>query len=187
MNQEANFKNQLLIAMPSLKDPDFERTVTYICDHSAEGAMGIIINRPMDITLGKVLDQLDIENEDPNIDDQPVMAGGPMGVEQGFILHQPDNAWKTSFINSDEIAITTSRDILQAIANGKGPQKTLMTLGYAGWSAGQLEQEIVENAWLSIPATQRLIFDYPYYQRWEAAISSMGFDVAALSSEAGHA
>lgn len=187
MTMKFDLKNHLLIAMPHLNDPHFKQTVTYICDHNEKGAMGIVINRPLKITLGKVLEQLEISNDDPDIAKHPVLGGGPIGIEQGFIIHRPCRSWKTTFVNSDAVAITTSRDILQDIAKGHGPQKNLISLGYAGWQAGQLEAEMAENAWLTTLATEELMFDRPFHDRWQAAIHGMGIDITSLSSEIGHA
>jgi putative transcriptional regulator len=178
--------NHFLIAMPSLLDPNFFRTVTYICMHNEDGAMGIVINRPMDVDLGDVLEHMDIESPDAIIARLPVFEGGPVQRERGFVIHEPVGKWDAMLTAGDNIGITTSRDILGAIAEGKGPQKMLVALGYAGWSPGQLERELVENAWLSTPADNQIIFHVPPHKRWEAAAAQIGVDLALLSNEAGH-
>ena len=183
----ANFTNHFLIAMPTLEDINFSGTVTLICEHNEEGAMGIVINRPTDFSLGELLQQLEmIENADL-YSDTIVYRGGPVQEEHGFILHQPVGEWQHSLKISDDLALTTSRDILQAIAEDQGPERKLIALGYAGWGAGQLEQEISANAWLTTPADSEILFDLPSNQRWEAAASKLGIDLTLLSSETGHA
>jgi len=179
--------NQFLIAMPSLQDPNFMRSVTYICEHNEQGCMGIMINRPLDITLGEVMRQLDIPAEDPDISQQPVYLGGPVQNERGFVIHQPHGKWEAMLEVTSEIGVTSSRDILAAIAEGKGPEHSFIALGYAGWGAGQLENEIAQNAWLSAPADSSIIFEAPFQKRWEAAAALAGVDINKLSSEIGHA
>jgi putative transcriptional regulator len=187
MLEVANFTNHFLIAMPSLADPNFFRTVTYVCVHSVEGAMGIIINRPLDIRLGEILSQLDIDSGDERMRDAPVYDGGPVQRERGFVLHRPPGSWDAQLLVTGDIAVTTSRDILAALARGEGPTETLVALGYAGWGAGQLEREMAENAWLTGPADSRIIFETPTEQRWEAAAARLGVDLDRLSTSAGHA
>lgn len=182
-----NLTNQFLIAMPSLADPNFERTVTYMCAHSSEGAMGIVINRPMDISLGEVLDHMEIEALSSDVQDMPVYQGGPVQRERGFVIHQPAGEWDAVLQVADGIGVATSRDILAAIADGTGPRQSLVALGYAGWGAGQLERELTENAWLSGPADASIIFDSPVEDRWTMAARLLGVDLDRLSGEAGHA
>lgn len=177
----------LLIAMPSLADPNFSRTVTYICEHSDEGALGIVINRPLDMDLGSIFEQLSLETDDAELARQPVLHGGPVHQERGFVLHQSPEPFDSTLAVTDAIRVTTSQDILAAMANGKGPRRALVALGYAGWAAGQLEQEIGQNAWLSVPATSAIVFDTPFEARWREATRLLGVDVSALSSQAGHA
>jgi putative transcriptional regulator len=184
----SSLKNQFLIAMPGLEDPNFSRTVTYICDHDEHGAMGIVINRPSGLQLADVLEHMGIEASDPQAGEQIVYLGGPVEEERGFVLHSPnDGDWKSSIDITDQVGITTSKDILEALARGAGPARTLVALGYAGWSAGQLEQELQQNAWLSGPAETRVLFDLPPEQRWEAAARLLGVDMALISTDAGHA
>jgi putative transcriptional regulator len=182
-----NLTNQFLIAMPTLMDPNFYRTVTYLCAHSSEGAMGIVINRPLELHLGEVLGHMEIESSNPYVNNIPVYQGGPVQRERGFVLHHPAGQWDAVLQVSTEIAVATSRDILTAIARGEGPERIVVALGYAGWGAGQLERELSENAWLSGPADTRLIFDVPYQERWESAVRLLGVDLERLSGEAGHA
>ncbi|MBW7930656.1 MAG: YqgE/AlgH family protein [Gammaproteobacteria bacterium] len=177
----------LLIAMPAMSDPNFARTVSYICEHTDQGALGIIINRPMDLSLGEVFDQLSLEVASPATASQPVLRGGPVQVERGFVLHDPGGSWDSTVAVSDTIHLTTSQDILGALARGTGPGRALMALGYAGWGAGQLEAEIGANAWLSVPATDALLFDTPFEARWAAAAGLLGINLATISPEAGHA
>ena len=184
---ETCLANHFLIAMPALQDPNFFHGVTYICEHSDQGAMGIVINRPLDVGLGEILTQMDISSDDPGINARPVYLGGPVQNERGFILHRPPGKWENMLRTSPDIAVTSSRDILEAIAHGRGPEKSLVALGYAGWGAGQLEQELLDNAWISTPAESGIIFDLPDDQRWQAAAASAGVDLTRLSSDVGHA
>lgn len=182
-----SFENQFLIAMPSLDDSYFNKTVTYICEHNAEGAMGLIINIPIDITLNELLTQID-ENklEAPELNQQ-VLTGGPVAQNRGFVLHSTQSGWSSSLALSDEVMITTSKDILMALGTNEAPDKYMVTLGYAGWGPGQLEEEIKANSWLLAPADDRILFDTPIEQRWKKATEKLGIDVAHLSSEVGHA
>ncbi len=181
----------LLIAMPAMQDPNFVRTVTYICEHSDQGALGIVINRPLDMDLGTIFDQLSLETEDPELARQPVLQGGPVHQERGFVLHEPAEAAGREFdatvAVSDAIRVTTSQDILTAMARGTGPKRALVALGYAGWGAGQLESELVQNAWLSVPASPKIIFDTPFDQRWRESARLIGIDLNTISHQAGHA
>lgn len=187
MSQTDTLKNQLLIAMPSLEDPNFSRTVTYICEHSEQGAMGIVLNRPTELSLADVLKHMEIEGDLGEAGEQKVYLGGPVEEERGFVLHTHTEPWASTLAINEDISVTTSRDILEAMACGKGPSHALVALGYAGWGAGQLERELQDNAWLSGPADQSILFDLPPDQRWEAAARLLGVDVNLLSSEAGHA
>lgn len=182
-----SLENQLLVAMPSLKDPFFNKTVTYICEHNDQGAMGLIINIPVDISLGELLSQF---HEDPEITSSlqdMVYSGGPVAPERGFVLHSPQDCWSSSLALSKDIMITTSKDILMALGTDKQPEKYIIVLGYAGWEAGQLEQEILDNSWLTTPADSDIVFDIPFERRWQKATEKMGIDVAHLSNDVGHA
>lgn len=184
--ETANLTNHFLIAMPGLNDPNFYHTVTYVCAHNEEGAMGIVVNRPLEIRLGELLDHMDIGIHHEPARHLPVFQGGPVEPERGFVLHRPNGGWHSMMTVDGQVAITTSRDILSAIAHGSGPHKNLVALGYAGWRAGQLEAEMVENAWLSGPADASILFDVPAAERWSAAANLLGVDMRLMSMEAGH-
>jgi len=186
MTQFASLANHFLIAMPRLADPNFTRTVTLLCDHSAEGAMGLVINRPTDLKLRDVYDQLSITATGPEAD-QSVYLGGPVQNNRGFVLHEPLGHWEATLPVTDTLGVSTSRDILDAIARHEGPDHYLVALGYAGWGPGQLERELADNAWLSVPASREIIFHLPIEERWRAAATLVGVDLATLSGETGHA
>jgi len=179
--------DHFLIAMPQLDDPNFFHSVTYISQHNAEGAMGIIINQPLDMKLGEIMEQLEIDNDDEALRQQQIYFGGPVQQDRGFILHRPSKNWQATLFISDDIALTTSSDILRDIANQNGPKDSLIALGYAGWGSGQLEQELAQNTWLNVPASAEIIFDTPVEKRWHAAASLLGVDLQLLSSDTGHA
>lgn len=187
MEKAASLTSHFIIAMPSMKDPNFEHTVTYICQHNEEGALGIVINRTIELTVGEVLDQMQIAAGEPSKNDQPVHYGGPVQTERGFILHEGVGNWDSTLQVSDDTALTTSKDILEAMATNSGPERALLALGYAGWGAGQIEREIIENAWLNWPANNELIFATPVSQRWSRAVELLGVDLNSLSPYAGHA
>jgi putative transcriptional regulator len=186
IEQTDNFTNHFLIAMPGLADPFFAKTVTYLCQHNADGALGIIINRPSELTLGDIMQQMDIDMGENEMGKLPIFFGGPVQPERGFVLHEPLGRWDSSLQVSPAISLTTSRDILEAISLGKGPRKALVALGYAGWGKGQLEREMAENAWLSAPAANSILFDLPSSQRWKAAAELMGINISLLTTQAGH-
>lgn len=187
MNNPESLTNQFLIAMPGLEDANFHHTVTYLCQHGEEGAMGIVINRPSGLRLNDILEQLEINDSPLPAAEQPIYIGGPVQTDRGFVLHTSGGEWDSTLQITSTISITTSRDILDAIAQGKGPGKSLIALGYAGWGVGQLEQEMSANAWLNGPAPERVLFDLPAEARWEAAAKALGIDLNLLSGEAGHA
>ena len=185
--QQIDLTNQFLISMPNLKDPNFEKTVTYICVHNEEGAMGIVINKPLEIGLGEIFVQMEIPVNNPDANKQKIYHGGPVHTDHGFILHQTSKEWNSSIIVSPELCVTTSKDILEAIAEGEGPDESLVALGYAGWSAGQLEQELMDNAWLNGPVDLEIIFNTSSEQCWQSAANHIGVDIDKLSSDIGHA
>ena len=187
MQPEATFSNQLLIAMPGMEDPNFSSTVTLICEHNAEGALGIVINRPMRLNLGGLFEQLEVTDADAATANRPVFDGGPVARERGFVLHNSDARFESSVAVSPGIQLTLSRDVLEAIAAGRGPAKSLVALGYAGWQPGQLEAEMLANTWLSVPATPEIVFDVPYSERWMSAARILGVDISLLAPHAGHA
>lgn len=182
-----SLENHLLIAMPSLGDSYFGKTVTYICEHNDEGAMGLVINVPVNITLNELLSQIDEELEENPKLEQLVLAGGPVSQQRGFVLHSPQGGWNSSLSLSDEIMITTSKDILMALGTDKAPDNFMVTLGYSGWGPGQLEQEIQQNSWLIIDSDNDILFNTPIEQRWQKATEKLGIDIAHLSSDVGHA
>lgn len=183
---QINLRDHFLIAMPALKHSIFSDSITYICDHSAQGAMGIVLNQPMDIYLNEVFDQLSLEYRDSAYT-TPVLAGGPVNRQQGFVLHRNEGNWDSTLKITDEICLTASRDIVNALAADEGPDGAQFALGYAGWSAGQLEDEISENSWLTIPADNRIIFDIPAIKRRDAIADQLGIDLNLISDDAGHA
>lgn len=186
MAEAEYLSNHFLIAMPGLADPNFFHTVTFICEHDADGAMGIVINRPLDLRLADIVTHMDIQ-ANPDTEQLPIFQGGPVQTERGFVVHTPLGGWEATLKVSDQIGVTASQDVLAAIAAGRGPKRSLIALGYAGWGAGQLEREIAENAWLSGPATPEVLFDTPIEKRWAAAAALLGVDMTLLSSDAGHA
>jgi putative transcriptional regulator len=172
--------NNFLIAMPSMRDPSFKRGVAFLCQHSEDGAMGLLVNRLSEYRLGDVLAQMNLSTSSAEIGDSPVLIGGPVQPERGFVLHTPHGSWESSFKISDSICVTTSRE-------GRGPERALVTLGYSGWGAGQIETELKENAWLTADANEHILFDTPIEQRWDAAAALVGVTIANLTSYSGRA
>lgn len=192
MLKNLNLTGQFLIAMPSMTDPHFSETITFICTHNEDGAMGIIINRPSDFHIANLLAQIDLNPNDDTLHHQPVFIGGPVEPERGFVLHLPDATYDATIPVNDAVSVTISRDILTTVAESNTTEKLLIALGYAGWSAGQLEQEIAMNAWLNLDTDkieniQHLIFDEPVPNRFKHAMQLMGLDMSTLCDEAGHA
>ena len=185
--ENVNLTGHFLIAMPAMTDPYFAKSVTFICEHNSDGAMGVVINRPIDMTLNALFEQIDLDINDQPFASTPVHFGGPVQIDRGFVLHQPAGEWQSTIAVYGNTALTTSKDVLEAVANGSGPEKILVTLGYAGWAAGQLEQEMGQNAWLSVKAQDSVIFDVPSVEKFSAAMSLLGVNLAQLSEEAGHA
>lgn len=176
-----------LIAMPTLQDPNFARGVAYLCHHDAQGALGLLINRPSGMRLRDLLRHLDITLSEPAYGEQAVLIGGPVSPEVGFVLHERNGEWESSLAVGERLCLTTSRDVLAAIARGEGPRRHLVALGYAGWSAGQLEREMLENAWLAVPADERVLFEAPLERRWEEAAALVGVRIGDLGHWVGHA
>lgn len=187
MEAASTLNNQLLIAMPGMPDPNFNSTVTLVCEHNDEGALGIVINRPTSLKLGGLFEQLHLDKPDAKVASAPVLSGGPVAPERGFVLHSPCNDFESSVSVSPDIHLTLSRDVLDSMAAGRGPERSLVALGYAGWEPGQLESEMLQNTWLHVPATPELVFDIPFDLRWATAAKSMGVDISAISTQAGHA
>jgi putative transcriptional regulator len=182
-----SLNNQLLIAMPSLLDPAFGKTVVYVCEHNSQGAVGLIINRPLNYQLSYVFDQMDIKATSSSSQEKPLMFGGPIQPERGFVIHRPMGVWRSSLNIDDDVTVTTSNDIIHAIANGSGPQDALVTLGYAGWAENQLEQEVVDNSWLVCPFSPKILYNTPFERRWEVAAEILGVNIHFISSGEGHA
>ena len=180
-------QQQMLIAMPAMADPNFSRSVTLLCQHNEEGAIGITINRKSSVTLGELLFQLSIPCENEKISSQLVLEGGPVSPDHGFVLHTPVEGFDSSIQINNDIMVTTSRDVLTAIATGNGPDKFLVALGYAGWGDGQLEFELRQNAWLSVPADKGILFESALPQRWEKALGKLGINISDLHGVGGHA
>ena len=184
-----NLTNNFIIAMPGLADPLFEKSVSFICQHNDYGAMGLTINHPTDISFVELLAQLNIPIEDKSISSTPVYLGGPVATSHGFILHanSNDKTWDQTLHINEQLSLSSSKDILTAIAKGEGPEDYLIILGYAGWVKGQIEKEIQENSWLNVIADNEIIFHTPSAKRWEKAASRMGVDINLISSDVGHA
>lgn len=191
MSDKFSLCNHFLIAMPSLNDPNFQQSVSYICEHNDEGAMGVVINRLTELTFSDLCEQLDIEITDTDTSNYPIFEGGPVETERGFILHTPVGEWESTLAVTKDIGLTMSQDIIQAIAEGYDsdntpPKHFIITLGYAGWSTDQIEDEIAENVWLNVPASHDILFQTPIEQRWTAAAASLGINLQQLSTEIGH-
>ncbi len=179
--------NHLLVAMPQLNDPNFAQTVALICEHSDKGALGIVLNKPLPMRLSDVFSQMKLEATSEIIASQQVLRGGPVHTDRGFVLHRPGGKWDHTHKVSEQIQVTTSRAVLAAMARGEGPSDAFIALGYAGWESGQLEREMRDNAWLSIPVDPRVVFELPYEDRWAAAWRLLGVELEQLSPVAGHA
>ena len=182
-----NLTHHFLIAMPNMADPYFSRTLTYICEHNDQGALGLVVNRPIDMTLHSLFERLSLKLPDRELGGAPIFFGGPVQTDRGFVLHAPAGNWQSTLKVGEAIGLTTSKDILEALGRGDGPQRILVTLGYAGWSPGQLEHEISQNAWLTVEARDAIIFETPVEERLPAAMELLGLDYARLQDEAGHA
>ena len=195
-------QSQLLIAMPGLDDPYFKQSVTLICQHNEDGCFGLTINKPIEITVNEVLKQLEIGSDQPvtdsskikytqlNISDspksRPALRGGPVQIEQGFVIHDSTAKWENTLAINDDLSVTASRDILLDIAAGNGPENYLLTLGCASWMGGQVESEILNNSWLNCPIDKKILFDMPFEQRWQGAADILGINLSAMSGASGH-
>jgi putative transcriptional regulator len=184
---QLDLSNHFLIAMPAMTDPFFVKSLTYVCEHNEQGALGIVVNRPINLTLSELFAQIQLPLNPEELFDVPVHFGGPEQTDRGFVLHEPTGEWQSTLAINDKVGLTTSKDILQAVGEGQGPSKLLVTLGYAGWSQGQLEDELSQNAWLTVAASDQILFGMPAEQRLPAAMALLGIDYASLSEEAGHA
>ena len=191
---QINLTNQFLIAMPGMGDGTFAGTVIYLCEHTEKGALGLVINKPIDITLKSLFEKVELSLDRDDLAEVPVYFGGPVQTERGFVLHEPIAAegseggpYNSSLKIEGGLEMTTSKDVLEAISSGAGPKKVLVTLGYSGWGAGQLEEEMSRNGWINVAAEPGIIFDTPVGQRYDKALSLLGIDIGMLSSDAGHA
>jgi putative transcriptional regulator len=192
IESSGSFANSFLIAMPGMTDPTFAGSLVYVCEHNEKGAMGLVVNRPTDLSLQTLFERIDLKLEIMPLSQAPVFYGGPVQTERGFVLHEAvgihdDEIYSSSVQVTERIRLTTSKDVLQAMSAGLGPQRVLITLGYAGWGGGQLEQEIAANGWLTVAADPYVLFDLDPAERYSAAVKLLGFDPAMLSSEVGHA
>ncbi|GAB3261646.1 YqgE/AlgH family protein [Chitinimonas naiadis] len=182
-----NLSRQFLIAMPAMADPIFAKSLVYVCDHNDQGAMGVIVNRPLGMDVRTLFQQVDIELRREDVAEQEVYFGGPVQTDRGFVLHQPLGNWQSTLAVEDELGLTTSKDVLLAVGEGGGPERMFISLGYAGWEAGQIESELAQNAWLTVDADIEVVFSLPAEERYEAALGLLGIDMAMLSDTAGHA
>jgi putative transcriptional regulator len=184
---EFNLTHHFLIAMPAMQEGVFAGTLTYICEHNENGALGIVVNRPISLTLGEMFNQVNIALDQPDMVKMPVYFGGPVQTERGFVLHDTPGNWESTLLINNKLALTTSKDILEAIGAGQGPRNVIVTLGYAGWDQGQLEHEITENIWLTVAASEHILFDLPPEERLPAAMALLGVEYGSLVEDAGHA
>jgi putative transcriptional regulator len=185
--QNINLTDHFLIAMPAMEDPYFSKSLIYIAEHNDQGALGIIVNRPIDMSLATLFEKIDVPFESGSLADLPVFFGGPVQTDRGFVLHRPVGEWQSTLAVNTEIGLTTSRDVLQSVARDGLPSEVMVTLGYSGWGAGQLEHELAQNAWLTVPADPRILFDTPYEERLPSAMQTLGIDFTHLAEKAGHA
>lgn len=187
MGESVNLTHHFLIAMPAMADPRFANSLTFVCEHNKDGALGIVVNKPIDMTLSALFDQIHVPLADEALRASPVHYGGPVQVDRGFVLHRPLGNWQSTLAVSDDMGLTTSKDVLEAVGRGEGPKDVFVSLGYAGWSAGQLEEELAQNAWLTVAADSGVLFDVPAEQRLPAAMQLLGIDFTQLSEDVGHA
>jgi len=185
--QPVNLTDHFLIAMPAMADPYFSGTLVYICEHNEQGALGIIVNRPIDMTLEALFEKIEVPLEAHGFERMPVYFGGPVQTDRGFVLHRPIGDWQSTLAVNERVGLTSSRDVLQAVGNSGEPHEIIVTLGYAGWSAGQLEDELAQNAWLTVPAQPGILFDTPFEARLPAAMAALGISFTNLAEDAGHA
>jgi len=186
-DEDGYLKNKLLIAMPSLADPYFSKAVIYVCEHNSQGAIGLIINQPLEQSLSLVFEQMSLEVLAPKANLLPLLFGGPLQPERGFVIHRPSGHWRSSIDLENDVSVTTSNDIIKALAQGTGPGEAMVALGYAGWEGEQLDEEVKQNTWLTCPFDASILYDVPFEQRWQSAANSIGIDLNLLSSDIGHA
>jgi putative transcriptional regulator len=185
--QNINLTDHFLIAMPAMDDPYFSKSLIYIAEHNEQGALGIIVNRPIDMNLATLFEKIDMPFEPSELANLPVFFGGPVQTDRGFVLHRPIGEWQSTLAVNQDVGLTSSRDVLQAVAREGKPREMMVTLGYSGWGAGQLENELAQNAWLTVPADPHIIFDLPYEERLPSAMEILGIDFTNLANQAGHA
>jgi len=184
---ETSFSNHLLIAMPRMDDPNFKHAVIYVCEHQTQGTVGLIINRPLQFQISLIFDQLKIQPIENHLSTRPLLFGGPLQPERGFVIHKQIGTWQSSLVLQDDVTITTSNDIIRSIAVDKGPLDLLVTLGFTAWNAQQLEEEIKNDVWLVCPFKSELLYEVPFDQRWTYAGSLLGVNMNQLTSHSGHA
>ncbi len=182
-----NLTDNFLIAMPTLEDPYFSNALVYICEHNENGALGVIVNRPIDMNLAGLFEKIDIKLEAESLTNLPVYFGGPVQLDRGFVLHRPVGLWQSTLAVNGEVGLTSSRDVLSSVGSLGLPSEIIVTLGYSGWDAGQLEDELAQNSWLTVPAKNSILFDLPPEERLAAAMQKLGISFAQLSDVAGHA
>lgn len=185
--QIIDLTDHFLIAMPAMVDSFFAKSLVYVAEHNPRGALGLIVNRPIDMSLGSLLERIDVPLQAEGIANLPVLFGGPVQTDRGFVLHRPVGQWQSTLVVNEHVGLTSSRDILQAVALRGQPRDLMVTLGYAGWSAGQIEHELAQNAWLTVPAELRILFELPYEERLPSALELLGISLTNLVDEAGHA
>jgi len=185
--QIIDLTDHFLIAMPAMVDSFFAKSLVYVAEHNPRGALGLIVNRPIDMSLGSLLERIDVPLQAEGIANLPVLFGGPVQTDRGFVLHRPVGQWQSTLVVNEHVGLTSSRDILQAVALRGQPRDLMVTLGYAGWSAGQIEHELAQNAWLTVPAQLRILFELPYEERLPSALELLGVSLTNLVDEAGHA
>jgi putative transcriptional regulator len=186
MGDSVNLTHHFLIAMPAMVDPHFANSLTYVCEHNPDGALGIVVNKPIDMTLSALFEQIEIPLDDATLREAAVHFGGPVQIDRGFVLHRPLGNWQSTLAINDTLGLTTSKDVLEAAGRGEGPKDMFVSLGYAGWSAGQLEMELAQNAWLTVEADPDVVFELPAEGRLPAAVRLLGIDISRLSDTAGH-
>ncbi len=195
-SSSTNLTNHFLIAMPGLQDEVFSRSVVYVCEHNAHGALGLVINKPSDIDMKRLFEKVDLPLHRQDLSHAPVFQGGPVQTERGFVLHehifldtkpQSESVYASTLAIPGGLEMTTSKDVLEALSSGAGPRKVLVTLGYSAWAQGQLESELSDNSWLTVPASNSIIFDTPVAQRYDKALGLLGFEAWMLAPDAGHA
>ncbi len=182
-----NLTDHFLIAMPAMDDPYFSKSLIYIAEHNEQGALGIIVNRPIDMNLATLFEKIDLPFESVSLANLPVLFGGPVQTDRGFVLHRPVGEWQSTLAVNQEIGLTTSRRVLESVARDGEPHEIMVSLGYSGWGAGQLEHELAQNAWLTVPASAHILFDTPCEERLPSAMEILGIDFANLAEQAGHA